>query len=268
MSILHGLVGSIRGFVLARIGLGLGEGGNYPAAVASVAMWFPAHERAFATSLFNAGANVGAIAAPAVVPFIALSFGWRWAFVCTGIAGLVWLLFWLPLFQRPAGSSCLVESTRTQLDGFDMHESLEWRQLLRLRQTWSFVVAKFLTDPVWWFFLIWLPDLFRKVYGMGIQDSWSKLVLIYGLVTVISVSTGWFTGHLVRVGWSTTRSRRTVLAISALCVTPVLLTTRISPWGAHCTSPWLLARIRLGPPTSIVPSPTCFLSVPWAPSSA
>jgi MFS transporter, ACS family, aldohexuronate transporter len=236
MAMAHALVGSIRGFIVARIGLGLGEGGNYPGAIKSVTLWFPQRERALATSVFNSGANVGAIVAPAIVPLIALNLGWRWAFVFAGIAGLSWLLFWLPLFQLPEHSSHVGSAELDHIRGDDSSTiaapPIPWGQLLKVRETWSFIVAKFLTDPVWWFFLIWLPDLFRKVYGMDIRNSWDKLAMIYAIITALSIGGGWLTGHLNERGWSITRSRKTGLVIFALCVVPVILVTRVDMWTA------------------------------------
>ncbi len=163
----HAFVFSVAGFIAARVALGLGEGGNFPAAIKATAQWFPKKERAFATSIFNAGANVGNVIAPALVPFIALHFGWHWTFILAGIAGFVWLLFWFPLFASPRESArvspselALIESDPVE-EG-DVDGKVTWGQVLRHRQARSFIVAKFLTDPVWWFFLIWLPDYFKR----------------------------------------------------------------------------------------------------------
>src|SRR5688500_4263691 len=168
----HAAAGSVRGFFFARAALGLGEGGNFPAAIKAVASWFPRKERAFATALFNSGANVGAIVAPAVVPFIAFTWGWRAAFVAAGIAGLLWLALWLPLYDAPDKSKRVgapeLAHIQSDSDGkeADAGPSVRWTDILKYRQAWSFVVAKFLTDPVWWFFLIWLPDYFKKTRAL------------------------------------------------------------------------------------------------------
>ena len=232
----HALVGSVGGFFTARVALGVSEGGNFPAAIKTVALWFPRRERAFATALFNAGTNVGAIVAPAVVPVIALTLGWRWAFIFAGIAGLLWLFLWLPYYDVPRqrrGVSpeelALIESDK---DVENLGAPLGSLRALRLRQTWSFVVAKFLTDPVWWFFLIWLPDYFRSTRGLNIKQSWVHLVTIYSIVTVLSIAGGWLTGQLQRMGWSVTRARKTGMFLFALLVVPILAATRVGDWSA------------------------------------
>jgi MFS transporter, ACS family, aldohexuronate transporter len=231
----HALVGSVAGFFAARTALGLSEGGNFPAAIKTVALWFPRRERALATAIFNAGANVGAIVAPAVVPAIALTLGWRWAFIFAGLAGLLWLLLWLPFYDVPrkrrgvtAGELALIEENETEAPGPPIGSI----RALGIRETWSFVVAKFLTDPVWWFFLIWLPDFFRTTRGLDIKQSWVLLVTIYSIVTVLSVAGGWLTGHLQDLGWSVTRSRKAGMLLFALLVVPIVVVTRVGDWSA------------------------------------
>ena len=233
----HALVNSVGGFVGARIALGLGEGGNFPAAIKATAQWFPKRERAFATSLFNSGANVGAILAPAVVPAIALNLGWHWAFVFAGLAGFLWLFFWWPLFDHPEKSRRVSagELTFIQSDAVDPSEGggkAPWAAVLRHREAWSFVVAKFMTDPVWWFFLIWLPDFFKKTYALDIKKSWPHLITIYSIITVLSIFGGWITGFLAKQGWSVTRARKTGMAIFACCVLPVMFATKVGVWPA------------------------------------
>jgi MFS transporter, ACS family, hexuronate transporter len=233
----HALVGSARGFMIARAGLGLGEGGNFPSSIKAVANWFPRRERAFATSLFNSGANVGAIVAPAIIPPIAAAWGWRAAFVFMGIVGLAWLVLWLPFYDDPEKSKRLSRDELDLIRSDSAAESagerpLSWGALLGYRQAWSFIVAKFLTDPVWWFFLIWLPDYFKKKWGLDIKNSWVHLVTIYAIITVLSIAGGWVTGHLARSGWSVTRARKMGMFIFACCVLPILFVTRVGPWPA------------------------------------
>jgi ACS family hexuronate transporter-like MFS transporter len=233
----HGAVGSVRGFFAARVALGVSEGGNFPAAIKAVALWFPKRERAFATALFNSGTNVGAIIAPALVPAIALAFGWRWAFIMAGAAGFLWLFLWIPFYDVPEKRKGLdpaeldfILSDRDDNGGGG--KPMGWAAALRLRQTWAFVVAKFMTDPVWWFFLIWLPDYFKKTRGLEIKHSWVHLVTIYSIVTVLSIAGGWLTGYLAHKGWSVTRARKSGMFLYALCVLPVLGTTSVGDWPA------------------------------------
>ncbi|HXK08295.1 MAG TPA: MFS transporter [Vicinamibacteria bacterium] len=233
----HAFVGSVSGFFTARVALGVSEGGNFPSAIKAVALWFPKRERAFATSIFNAGTNVGAIVAPAMIPAIALNFGWRWTFVLAGLAGFVWLFFWFPMYDVPerrkgltAAEFALIHSDADEAGagGAPMGEL----RALRIRQTWSFLTAKFLTDPVWWFFLIWLPDYFRATRGLDIKHGWVHIVTIYTVVTVLSIAGGWVTGHLSTRGWSVTRARKTGMFVFALLVLPILAVTKVGDWPA------------------------------------
>ena len=234
----HAFVFTIGGFFAARIALGLGEGGNFPAAIKATAEWFPRRERALATSLFNSGANVGAIIAPAVVPWIALNWGWHWAFVMAGAAGILWLAAWWPLFDSPRRSK-RVSATELALIESDADgqssgrsETITWKAVLRHREAWSFIFAKFLTDPVWWFFLIWLPDFFKKTRHLDIKNSWTLLVSIYAIITVLSIFGGWVTGFLSARGWTVTRARKTGMLVFALAVLPMAFVTRVGDWTA------------------------------------
>jgi ACS family hexuronate transporter-like MFS transporter len=219
----HALVRGISGFFDARVALGLGEGGNFPSAVKTVAQFFPLRERAYATAIFNSGANVGAIVAPAVVPWIASRLGWRAAFVAAGIAGFVWLALWLAVFDPSRGvdASQVPATPRLSLPA-----------LLRRRQTWAFIVAKLLTDPVWWFFLIWLPDYFKKTRGLSIKESWVHLVTIYAIVTALGIVGGWWSGFLARRGLSISTARKLALLTFACTVLSIFGVTRVGPWAA------------------------------------
>jgi ACS family hexuronate transporter-like MFS transporter len=232
----HSLVSSVAGFFTARTALGLGESGNFPSAIKAAATWFPQRERAFATTLLNAGTNVGPIVAPAIVPWIALTWGWQAAFIAAGVAGLLWLLLWIPFYTQPEknkhvspGELALILSDRPDVS---TGPKPSWIQLLKYRQTWSFIVAKFITDPVWWFFLIWLPDYFKKTRGLAIQESWIHLVTIYTIITALSLIGGWLTGHLAERGWSVTRARKTGFFIFALCFLPIFFVTSVEDWPA------------------------------------
>ena len=237
-AIAHAAVGSVSGFINARIALGLGEGGNFPSAIKATALWFPKKERALATSIFNSGTNVGAIIAPALVPAIALNWGWQWAFVIAGIAGFLWLLLWIPLYNVPEKIKSLSTSEREHIlsDREDAAANAApkptWGSLLKYRQTWSFIFAKFMTDPIWWFFLIWQPDYFKKTRHLDIKNSWVHLVTIYTIITVLSIIGGWITGHLTKTGWSVTRARKTGMFIFACLVLPIFVVTKVGDWPA------------------------------------
>jgi ACS family hexuronate transporter-like MFS transporter len=237
----HAFVGSVGGFYVARVALGLGEGGNFPSAIKAVALWFPKRERALATSIFNSGTNIGAVVAPLIVPAIALTLGWHWAFIFAGLAGLLWLLFWFPLYNVPARIRAVnaAELDHIHSDRDDASrdgEKVSWRELLGFRQTWSFVIAKGLTDPVWWFFLTWLPDFFKQTRHLDIKASSLAVAVIYGLATVFSIFGGWVVGALQKHGWSVTRARKTGMLIFACCVLPILLVKDAGDW----TAVWLI----------------------------
>lgn len=222
-------------FLIARILLGLAEGGNFPAAIKGVAQWFPRRERALATSLFNAGTNAGAIFAPLLVPFLAGALGWEWTFVIAGLAGFCWLLLWNPKYGNPetrpevnTAELALIESDPIEAPG----QPLPWLSVLKYRQAWSFITSKFLTDPVWWFFLSWLPDFFKKTRGLDIKNSWVHLVSIYVIVTILSVAGGWLTGYLIRSGWSVSKARKIGMIAFSFLVVPIVYVSKVGDWPA------------------------------------
>lgn len=233
----HSIVGSVGGFLTARVALGLGEGGGFPSSIKSVALWFPQRERALATSLFNSGANVGAIAGPALVPLIASHYGWQAAFLFAAAAGFVWLVAWMLLYEIPDRAGrlhpselALIRDGQVVPDDHTPHVPLA--KLLSHPQAWAFVVGKSLTDPVWWFFLIWLPDYFNQTRGLNIKESWPHLVTIYSIVTVLSIIGGWAPGALVRLGWTPNRARKISMLVAACCVIPILAATHVGNWTA------------------------------------
>jgi ACS family hexuronate transporter-like MFS transporter len=232
----HAAVSTVTGFAVARASLGVTEGGNFPSAIKATAQWFPKRERAYATSIFNAGTNVGAIIAPAIVPWIALTYGWQMAFIAAGVAGIFFLLAWIPFYNDPAKSKHVSKAEREYIESDREDDAatqkVSWLGLLRYRQTWSFILGKFMTDPVWWFFLIWLPDYFKKTRGLDIKESWVHLVTIYVIVTVLSIFGGWVIGYLNKQGWTITRARKTGMFTFALCVVPIFLVSQFGEWGA------------------------------------
>lgn len=241
-AIAHAAVGSVDGFINVRLALGLSEGGNFPCAIKAIALWFPKSERALATSIFNSGTNVGPIIAPILVPAIALNWGWHWAFILAGIAGFIWLAFWIPLYPVPwtmadipldrVGNAGVSPGCDEPPGAACAATKLPWGSLLKYRQTWAFIFAKFMTDPVWWFFLIWLPDYFKKTRGLNIGKSWIYLVTIYSTITVLSIIGGWVPGYLTRQGWSVTRARKTAMFLFACLVLPIFAVTQVRDWWA------------------------------------
>jgi MFS transporter, ACS family, hexuronate transporter len=220
----HAMARGVGGFIVARFALGLGEAGNFPAAIKATAEWFPKRERAFATGIFNAGSNVGAIVTPATVPFIVDWYGWQAAFAIAGALGFVWLVAWLAIYGAPATNPRVSAAERALiLAEPEPSTEIRWTALLRYRQVWAFAAAKFMTDPIWWFFLFWLPDFFAKTYGLDLKSFALPLISIYLLADVGSVGGGWLSSRLIARGWSVNRGRKTVMLVCALCVTPVSL---------------------------------------------
>jgi ACS family hexuronate transporter-like MFS transporter len=228
----HALVKSTFGFIVARSALGVSEAGNFPSAIKTVAEWFPKKERAFATGIFNSGANVGAIIAPLTVPLIAEKLGWQWAFIITGSFGFVWLFFWFILYEVPAKHKKLSKAEfdfiHSDADELEANKDVEdatkisWFRLLSFRQTWAFVAGKFLTDPVWWFYLFWLPAFLKAQYGITGTGVMLPVVLVYSMSSIGSVYGGWLPLFFIKRGKSVFRSRKTSMLIYAFCALPVI----------------------------------------------
>ena len=221
MAAAHGLVGTVLGFVLVRFFLGVAEAANFPASIKAVAMWFPQKERAFATGLFNSGTNVGVILSFVTV-WLATTLGWQAAFVAIGAIGLVWLVFWQRSFFAPEDHPQL---SREELDYIQAGQPpaqevvrLPWTQLLRYRQIWPFLIGKLITDPVWWFFLFWLPSYLERERGQNPLQSASLLALIYTGATVGSIAGGWLSGYLIKRGWHVGKARMATMFIAAACM--------------------------------------------------
>jgi ACS family hexuronate transporter-like MFS transporter len=232
----HALATTVFGFGLARFFLGLSEAGNFPAAIKTVAEWFPKRERALATGIFNSGANIGAVVAPAVVPWLTITYGWYGAFVATGAIGFLWLVAWLWLYHKPEETRRLggEELAYIQSDPPDpVSEKIPWLELLRHRETWAFVAGKFLTDPIWWFYLYWLPKFLNATYGLTLTTLGLPLIAIYTMTTVGSIGGGWLSSSLIGKGWGVNRSRKTVMLLCAVCVLPIVFAAGASSvWTA------------------------------------
>lgn len=218
------LSASVIGFMVVRFLLGIGEAGNFPASIKTVAEWFPKKERALATGIFNAGTNVGALATPLIVPAIVIAWGWYEAFIFTGLIGFIWLTFWLFIYKRPEEHKSLSkdELSYIQSDPIETSQSIPWRVLFPHRQTWAFAVGKFLTDPIWWVYLFWLPDFLNKQHGLDLKNFGIPLAIIYIIADVGSVGGGYISSALIKRGWTINRSRKTAMLICALAVVPIV----------------------------------------------
>jgi ACS family hexuronate transporter-like MFS transporter len=229
-SMAHALARTAFGFGLARFALGAGEAGNFPAAIKTVAEWFPKKERALAIGIFNSGSNVGAVIAPLTVPWIAIHYGWRWAFLATGLLDLVWLACWLATYHKPEEQPQLSreELEYIRSDPAEPTARIPWTRLFPHRQTWAFAAGKFLTDPIWWFYLFWLPKFLSQTHGLPLAKIGLPLVVIYLAADAGSVAGGWLSSSLLKRGWSVNRARKTALFICACAVTPVFFASMTS----------------------------------------
>lgn len=232
--IAHGGVHSITQFAMVRFGLGIGESGNFPAGIKAVTEWFPARERAFAIGLFNAGANIGAIVTPLVVPLLVVAYGWRAAFVITGVATFAWLFAWLALYRRPAEhkkvSAAELAWIRQDLD--DPATPMPWARIVMKRETWCYALGRLCIDPIWWFFLFWLPGYLAARYQLDILHFGPPLVGVYLLSDIGSVAGGWVSGRMIRAGWSVNFARKATMLGCAVAVTPIFFAQSYGLWVA------------------------------------
>lgn len=226
----HAFAVGVKSMGLSRVILGLGEGGNFPASIKTVTNWFSSGERVFATTLFNSGANVGALVAPATIPFIAAAWGWQSAFIGAGVLGFIWVVFWLRMPKEPRVKLAEESAAVAQAEKEEARASIPWKKLLTYRQSWSLILVRFLTDPIWWFFLFWLPDFFSKHFGYDIKESALPLIVIYALVTVLSILGGSLTKFLANRGWSLNKVRKISMLIFACCVVPVIFVQYFDMW--------------------------------------
>jgi len=243
MGVATALVSTVTGFKIVRGALGLTESGNFPAAIKSVAEWFPKKERALATGIFNSGANIGAIVTPIFVPMILINYGWQATFIITGLLGFVWFVFWLIYYEVPRKQKRLgqaeleyIESDKDEVQVTAVDQpKLSWGKLLSYKQTWAFVIGKFLTDPIWWFYIFWLPDFFESVYHIKLQAASWPVATVYLLSTIGSVGGGWLPMYLIKKGWPVFKARKTSMLIYAFCVLPIffaLVLGKMNMWYA------------------------------------
>ena len=220
----HAAVRTVLGFGFARFMLGLSEAANFPAAIKTVAEWFPRKERALATGIFNSGANIGAIIAPLAAPWIAVTLGWQWAFIILGSLSALWVIPWMMIYRRPEDHPKLsvAELAYIRSDPSEPTVKVPWAHLVAHRQTWAFLIGKFLTDPIWWFFLFWLPKFLNTKHGLSLTELGWPLVIIYNMSMVGSVVGGWLPAQFLKKGWSLNRARKTSMLICALTVVPIV----------------------------------------------
>jgi ACS family hexuronate transporter-like MFS transporter len=240
----HALVSSVGGFIAVRFALGLGESGNFPASLKAIAEWFPKQERALATGIFVAGSNLGAIITPLIVPFITYRWGWRAAFIVTGSFSLIWLVLWLKIYRRPqehpglsAGELAFIDSdSSANPDPAGTVTKVTWQRLLRIPETWAYALARFLIDPIWWMFLFWLPDFFAKRYNLDLEHFGPPLIVVYLVSDVGSISGGWLSSRLIRLGYTVNRARKLTMLLASVLVMPVM-------FAMHADNLWLAVAI-------------------------
>ncbi len=226
---------SVIGFIIVRFILGLGEAGNFPASIKTVSEWFPKKERALATGIFNSGTNIGALATPLVVPWIVLNYGWYEAFIVTGAIGFIWLIFWWVMYRTPENHPRLskTELEYIQSDPPESTVKIPWKRLIPHRQTWAFAIGKFLTDPIWWVYLFWLPDFLHKKHGLDLKNFGIPLAVIYIIADFGSIGGGYLSSAMIKRGWSINVSRKLAMLICALAVVPIVFASiTTSLWTA------------------------------------
>lgn len=232
----HALASTVLQFGVARFFLGLGESGNFPAAIKTVAEWFPQNERSLATGIFNSGANVGAILAPLIVPWVTLRYGWHAAFLTTGLFSAAWMLWWYRNYRTPSDHTTLTQGELRHIyqeAAIEMGPSVPWRRLLTYRQTWGFAIAKFLTDPIWWFYLFWLPSYFSAKFNLNLSHLGLPLIIVYNVAALGSIGGGWLPAPFRRMGLSASRARLAAMLCCACLVVPVFTAGGLkSEWTA------------------------------------
>ncbi|HEY4785052.1 MAG TPA: MFS transporter [Bacteroidales bacterium] len=226
----HAIARNVVSFMIARFTLGIGESANFPAAVKTVTEWFPKRERALATGVFNSGTSIGAILTPVIIPAIALKWGWQAAFLLTGSLGFIWLMFWIVLYKRPEENNFLKTSEREYIlqDGTEPAETVPWRKIFNHKQTLGICLARFVTDPIWWFFLYWLPKFLYKTYQIDLSNIGLPLITIYTISIGGSIFGGWFSSYLIKHGKKPVAARKLAIFFLALMVVPIFFASRAS----------------------------------------
>jgi ACS family hexuronate transporter-like MFS transporter len=236
----HALANSVLEFGIARFCLGLGESGNFPAAIKTTAEWFPQSERSLATGIFNSGTNVGAILAPVVVPWVTIRYGWHAAFLVTGIFSMMWIVLWFFNYRKPTDHSRLTAAELRHINQDPVEKpgpTTPWIDLLGHRQTWAFAIGKFLTDPIWWFYLFWLPSYFSQKFHLDLSHLGLPLIIVYNASAVGSIGGGWLPAPFHRLGLASSKARLAAMLLCACLVVPVFLinylnTDNFGKWAA------------------------------------
>ena len=234
-SMAHAASGSLLGFMAARSALGFGEAGVFPASIKAVAEWFPKKERSLAIGIFNAGTNVGAIVTPLVVPWITIHWGWRSAFLLTGGIGFLWLVLWLLIYRKPEDHPRVSpeELSYIRSDPAQPPAKMRWLSLVSYRQTWAFITGKFLTDPIWYLYLFWIPDFLQRNHGLKLTQIGLPILIIYVIADLGSVAGGWLSSRMIARGRSVNSARKSAMLLCAFCILPIVLAYRIeSLWAA------------------------------------
>jgi ACS family hexuronate transporter-like MFS transporter len=224
------VTGAAAGFAMMRFLLGLGEAGNFPASIKTVAEWFPKKERSLATGIFNSGTNIGALVTPLAVPWITRQWGWKWAFIITGLLGFLWVIWWWTMYRAPEQHPRLskAEFDHIRSDPPEAVSSIPWSRLFPHRQTWAFAIGKFMTDPIWWLYLFWIPDFLNRNHGLDLKSIGLPLVVIYLVADVGSIGGGWLSSSLIKRGWSVNRARKLAMFICAVSVVPIMFAAKAS----------------------------------------
>jgi ACS family hexuronate transporter-like MFS transporter len=227
----HALVRTPIGFGAARFGLGLSEAGNFPSAQKATAEWFPKKERALTTGIYNSGANIGAVAAPAVVPWLTVTYGWQEAFIIVGALGFLWVVAWWMMYERPENMKSVSKEELAHILSDPPEppaEKIPWIKLLGYKQTWAFMIGKFLTDPIWWFYLYWLPLYFNREYNLTITSLGLPLIVIYTMTTVGSIGGGWLSSRFIKMGWTINKARKVTMLIMAMLVVSIIVASQVA----------------------------------------
>jgi MFS transporter, ACS family, hexuronate transporter len=222
------LPGAAAGFALMRLLLGLGEAGNFPASIKTIAEWFPRKERALAAGIFNSGTNVGALLTPLAVPWITSHWGWKWAFIGTGLTGFLWALWWQRVYRAPEEHKALSKAELDYIRSDDVEHvtPIRWARLIGHRQTWAIATGKLMTDPIWWLYLFWIPDFFSRNHGLDLKSMGLPIVVIYLAADVGSIGGGWLSSTLIKRGFTVNAARKMAMLIAAAAVVPIIFASQ------------------------------------------